>query len=63
MSVFKRLFSSCDDQSTEGGTRGGKRMAGRRSISVIAVAIGVLVGVVGVIGHRPRRQPNQTRVQ
>ena len=49
MSVFKRLFSSCNDQSTEGGTRGGKRMASRRSDSVIAVAVGVLVGV-GVIG-------------
>ena len=50
MSVFKRFFSSCNDQSTEGGTRGGKRMAGRRPVSVIAVAVGVLVGVVGVIG-------------
>ena len=28
----------------------GKRMAGRRSVSVLAVAVGVLVAVVGVIG-------------
>jgi hypothetical protein len=64
MSVFKRLFSSCDDQSTEGGTRGGKRMAGRRSISVIAVAIGVLVGVVGVIGASaaPPAEPDASAV-
>ena len=50
MSAFKRLFSSCNNQSVEGGTRGGKRMAGRRSVSVIAVAVGVLVAVLGAIG-------------
>ena len=50
MSVFQRLFSFCNDQSTEGEPRAVKRIAGRRSVSVLAVAVGVLVGVVGVIG-------------
>ncbi|HUI36695.1 MAG TPA: hypothetical protein VLZ04_04340, partial [Gaiellaceae bacterium] len=50
MSVFQRLFSFCSDQSTEGEPRAVKRIAGRRSVSVLAVAVGVLVGVVGVIG-------------
>ena len=47
MGVLEHLFSSGDDK---GGTKGGRRMAGRRAVSVIAVAVGVLVGVVGAIG-------------
>jgi hypothetical protein len=45
--MLKHLFSSGDHK---GGTKGGRRMAGRRAVSVIAVAVGVLVGVVGAIG-------------
>jgi hypothetical protein len=50
MSVFQRLFSSATTNPQKGSLERSRESAGRRSVSVLAVAVGVLVGVVGVIG-------------